>query len=122
MDFTQALGAMQGQQPGFGLGQQLMQPGAGGMQFAQDTGAQPGMMQQLMAAMQGGGQGMDMSQLGPLLQMLQQQQAGQQQQPGAASLLPVAGMQQQRPNTAGRGNYLANGGGLASRNITGRPY
>lgn len=117
------------QQPGmgFGLGQQMMQLGAtpgAPTQFANTAADQGGgLMAQLQAMMQGGGQ-MDPSMLqkmGPLMAMMQ---AGQQQQMGPTPnpmMGPAAGrgmMQSQNNTQAGRG-YLAQGGGIAPRKIIG---
>jgi len=128
-----------GQQPstqpggmGFGLGQQMMQPGQAGqgMQYAPQTGqADTGMMAQLqqMFAGQGGaqgaqGQGGMASALGPMAQMMaQQQQQGQQgQMPQMnAQMMNRMGPQAGGQTQASRG-YLAQGGGIQPRRIIGQ--
>lgn len=114
-----------GGQPGFGLGQQPMMGQMGSAQYAPGTGAQPGFMDQMRAMMSGGGQpgqGMDMSKLGPLAQMMMQHQQQQGQQP-MQQMGPMAG--HAAPNMGGtqasRG-YLAQGGGIAPRQIINRGY
>lgn len=119
------------QQPGmgFGLGQQMMQPGAAPGAPTQFANVAPdaqggGLMAQLQAMMSGQGGQMDTSMLqkmGPLLAMMQ---GGQQQQMGPTPnpmMGPAAGrgmMQSQNNTQAGRG-YLAQGGGIAPRKIIG---
>lgn len=115
------------QQPGmgFGLGQQMMQPGATPGAPTQFANVAPGnqdmgFMQQLQAMMQGGQGNPDMlKSMGPMLQMMQ---AGQQQGPQPSPMMgPMAGrdmMQGQNGTQAGRG-YLAQGGGIAPRRIIG---
>lgn len=111
MDFTQAM-----QQPGFGLGQQLVQPGAlpggmGGQMAGTPGGAPTGFLQQLMAG------GVDQEKLKQLMQlqaMLQQNQAG--------SMAPMQQMMNQqamsgRPagQTQAQLGYLDAGGGFGRR-------
>lgn len=116
------------QQPGmgFGLGQQMMQPGAAPGAPTQFANVAPGnqdmgIMQQLQQMMQGGQMDPNMLQkMGPMLAMMQGGQQQQQQAPNPM-LGPMAGrgmMQSQNNTQAGRG-YLAQGGGIAPRKIIG---
>lgn len=98
---------------GFGLGQQMMAPGASAgdpNQYAQQGG---------MAGMLGGLEGLDMQKLGPLMQMMQMQnqQQGQPQHPQMMQMGGGGGGGQ-----GGQRDYLAQGGGIAPRQIVNKGY
>lgn len=110
---------------GFGLGQMLQQGGFGGQmaqpQMAAQGGGLMGMLSGLFAGQGGAGlQDMDLSKIGPLLQMMQ---AGQpQQMPMTAMGMgagPMAGGVAGGQTQAQRG-YLAQGGGIQPRRVIGR--
>lgn len=127
---------------GFGLGQMLTQGQMGNTQFAQPTGmAAPGGFMANLAGLFGGqganmgglagmlgggdsGQGVDMTKLGPLLQMMQMQQMQQQRQqmPQMMGVGPMAGgpMGNMQGQTQASRGYLAQGGGIAPRQIINR--
>jgi hypothetical protein len=104
------MGGPQAAGPGFGMGQQLMQGQMGASQMAQPQGFQmtPEMLQKLgpMAAQ--------------LMQQHQQQGQPQQMPPMMQGGMHGAGMQQ-NGTQASRG-YLAQGGGIAPRNIINKGY
>lgn len=135
MDFSSILGAlgqggnaMGGAQQGglgFGLGQQMMQGAPGATQYAAGTGAQPGMMENIMSMLNQNGQGMGgamggmdpamMSKLAPLLQMMQQRQNQTQGQPQMMPMMPINRQTNAMP--ADSRGYLAQGGGIAPRKL-----
>lgn len=104
--------------PGFGLGQPLMQNG----QMAQPTGAAPqgGMLGGMMGA---GGQQADPAMMQKLMMMQQMMQQQQQPPQGgmAAAMMPMSPLMGQRMGgmagqmAGGRGQYLAQGGGMQGR-------
>jgi hypothetical protein len=105
--------SMGGQQPGmgFGLGQDMMQGQMGGMDYAQQSGF--GGMNDMMA-------GLDMQKLGPIMQMMQ----AQNQRGGQPQMLPPM-MQMGGGGQRGSGgtrDYLAQGGGVAPRQIINKGY
>ena len=96
---------------GFGLGQQMMQGQPGATEFAPQGG---------LAGMMGNMGELDMQKLGPLLQMMQ----AQNQQPGQPQqMMPM--MQRGgggAPGFSGTRDYLAQGGGIAPRQIVNKGY
>lgn len=113
-------------QPGFGLGQSLVQGQMPGMaQMAQPT-QDPGIMAQLQQAFAGGGQMNPQlqQQLGMASALMQQNQQPQAQQQAA---MPMMGQGMGRPQMPGQmsgsgPNYLAQGGGITNRKIVNRSY
>lgn len=122
---------MAGEGMGFGLGQMLQQGGMGQAQYAPQTmnaaapGGLAGMLPGLAGLFGGGdqaGQGIDMTKLGPLMQMMQMHQQSQQQQPQMMDLGPMAGSMRgnMQGQTQAQRGYLAQGGGIAPRQIINR--
>lgn len=117
------MGGPQPAGPGFGMGQQLMQGQMGqpgGVQMAEPQTIM-GQLQASMGGMTPEQQQMMIQKLGPMAaQMMQGQQANQQQQ-----MMPTMNMQQrqmQQPQTQASRGYLAQGGGIAPRQIVNKGY
>lgn len=111
------MGGPQAAGPGFALGQQLVQPGqpGSGMQMAGQP--DPGFMASMM---QGQPNAELMAKLGPMGLAMMQGQQQQPQLPQMPMMQPQGGMQQGQTQ-ASRG-YLAQGGGVAPRNLIHRGY
>lgn len=112
------MGGPQAAGPGFALGQQLVQPGqpGSGMQMAGQQ--DPGFMASMM---QGQPNAELMAKLGPMgLAMMQ----GQQQQPQLPQMpmMQMGGGSGQQGQTQASRGYLAQGGGVAPRNLIHRGY
>lgn len=113
---------------GFGLGQPLVQGQMGQAQMAptsQPGAAMGGFAQMLGMGAQGGGADPQMAQRMMMLQQMLQQQQQSQQQPQVAQMpMNVMGSNGRQPgmNTGTNRGYLAQGGGVANRQIVGKSY
>lgn len=137
------MGAPPVAQPGFGMGQQLIQGNGmpGQSQMAQPTMApqDPSFMDRIQAMMQQGGQqpadpnnpmGGQQNQLGMMQRLMQMRQMAQQQngmQPNGMQNQPMMQQMQHMRNqmnqTGAQQGYLAQGGGIApQRRIVGNGY
>lgn len=112
------LGAPPPQQPGFGLGQQLVQPGTqpGMSQMAGQPAPGAGGMASIMQGLGNLGQGGDPSQMANLMKIAQLMQAQHGQQQGGMAPMVGGGMMQHQGmganNTRAAQGYLAQGGGM----------
>lgn len=105
--------------PGFGIGQQLVQPGApgSGMQIAGQQ--DPNFMASMM---QGQPNAELMAKLGPMGMAMMQGQQQQQMQPPQMPMMNMGGRGAQQGQTQASRGYLAQGGGVAPRNLINRGY
>ena len=100
---------------GFGLGQQMMSGQPGATDYAPQGG-----IAGMMAALGGANpSGLDMAKLGPIMQMMQSQnqQGGQPQQ-----MMPMMQRGGGGGGFTGTRDYLAQGGGIAPRQIINQGY